>query len=181
MIFKKLIKNIAKILDEYKIPYLIIGGQALLIYGEPRLTKDIDITLGVGPEFLEKIIKIVEKLKLKILIKDPVNFVKETFVLPVIDNHYGIRIDFIFSVSEFEQNAIKRAKKVKINSYPVKFASIEDLIIFKMIAGRERDLEDVRVLLLKNQIDFEYVKKWLLKFQKIFDKDYLSLLENIKK
>jgi hypothetical protein len=27
---------------------MIIGGQAVLLYGEPRLTKDIDITLGRG-------------------------------------------------------------------------------------------------------------------------------------
>lgn len=26
---------------------MIIGGQAVMVYGEPRLTKDIDITLGV--------------------------------------------------------------------------------------------------------------------------------------
>lgn len=26
---------------------MVIGGQAMLLYGEPRLTKEIDITLGV--------------------------------------------------------------------------------------------------------------------------------------
>ncbi|GAH87084.1 unnamed protein product, partial [marine sediment metagenome] len=25
---------------------MIIGGQAVLLYGEPRLTRDIDVTLG---------------------------------------------------------------------------------------------------------------------------------------
>jgi len=34
---------------------MVIGGQAVLLYGEPRLTKDIDITLGKGIESLEKI------------------------------------------------------------------------------------------------------------------------------
>jgi hypothetical protein len=34
---------------------MVIGGQAVLLYGEPRLTKDIDITLGEGIESLEKI------------------------------------------------------------------------------------------------------------------------------
>lgn len=43
---KELLKKIASELATEKIPYMIIGGQALLIYGEPRLTKDIDITLG---------------------------------------------------------------------------------------------------------------------------------------
>jgi len=41
MELEKLIIKIAKILDKYEIPYMIIGGQAVLIYGEPRLTKMI--------------------------------------------------------------------------------------------------------------------------------------------
>ena len=47
---QKLIKEIAESLDEERIPYMIIGGQAVLIYGRPRLTRDIDITLGIDPD-----------------------------------------------------------------------------------------------------------------------------------
>ena len=45
--FKKLLEKIARGLDKRKIPYMVIGGNAVLIYGEPRLTQDIDITLGL--------------------------------------------------------------------------------------------------------------------------------------
>jgi len=38
-----LLVNLAKALDEAGIPYMLIGGQAVLIYGEPRLTRDIDV------------------------------------------------------------------------------------------------------------------------------------------
>lgn len=54
----KLIKRIAKILSANKIPYMIIGGQAVLIYGEPRITRDIDITLGVNINKLPEILDI---------------------------------------------------------------------------------------------------------------------------
>ncbi len=50
MELKELIKNLAVELSRKGIDYMIIGGQAVLIYGEPRLTRDIDITLGVGIE-----------------------------------------------------------------------------------------------------------------------------------
>ncbi len=46
--FKELITKIGDALNRKSIPYMIIGGQAVLIYGEPRLTRDIDITLGIG-------------------------------------------------------------------------------------------------------------------------------------
>ena len=53
--FQSILKKIAKELNKFRIPYMVIGGQAVLLYGEPRLTKDIDITLGEGIESLEKI------------------------------------------------------------------------------------------------------------------------------
>jgi hypothetical protein len=45
------------------------------------------------------------------------------------------------------------------------FASPEDLIIHKIFAGRPRDLEDVRSVLLRQaNIDTVYIKKWLREF-----------------
>lgn len=45
--FDKILTKLARQFKLQNVPYMIIGGQALLIHGEPRLTKDIDITLGV--------------------------------------------------------------------------------------------------------------------------------------
>jgi hypothetical protein len=66
--FKKLLKKIANELNTHNIPYMIIGGQAVLHYGEPRPTKDIDITLGIGIDGLKDTNSIIQKLNLKILI-----------------------------------------------------------------------------------------------------------------
>jgi len=49
-IFGKALSKIGNFLNRLSIPYMIIGGQAVLVHGEPRLTKDIDITLGIGVE-----------------------------------------------------------------------------------------------------------------------------------
>ena len=92
---------------------MVIGGQALLVYGEPRLTRDIDVTLGIGVEGLHKIKSVAEKLKLKYLISDVEDFVQRTMVLPLIDEKSRIRVDFIFSFSPYERQAIKRANDIK--------------------------------------------------------------------
>ena len=87
-------------------------------------------------------------------------------VLPVQEKRSGIRIDFIFSVTAYEQQALRRVKRVKLGQSIVKFASVEDLIIHKVFSGRPRDLEDVKSILLKNRaIDTRYIKQWL----KVFD------------
>ncbi len=163
--FAELLSRIGASLNNHRIPYIIIGGQAVLLYGEPRLTRDIDITLGLDTDRLGEIITITRELRLKLLLQDIESFVKETMVLPVQDEDTGIRVDFIFSFTPYEKEAIKRAKKVKILDQDVFFASPEDLIIHKIFAGRPRDMEDVRNVLSKNPgIDREYIKSQLKEF-----------------
>ena len=144
---------------------MVIGGQAVLLYGEPRLTKDIDIILGVGLEHLQVIKKIKKELRLKRISKQGDDFVEKTMVLPLYDNISGFRIDFIFSFTEYEKRAIKRAKSVLIGKKKIKFTSLEDIIIQKIFAGRPRDLEDVRNIMIKNpSFDKKYINKWLKEF-----------------
>ena len=165
--FKEILANLGLALDEGNIPYMIIDGQAVLLYGEPRLTRDIDVTLGVDANHLAEIIEISQKLNLKPLPSRTLEFVKQTMVLPTKDETTGIRVDFIFSFTPYEREAINRAKDISIKNKIVKFASPEDLIIHKVFAGRPRDLDDVRSILLKiPSVDFPYIEKWLAEFDK---------------
>jgi hypothetical protein len=63
---------------------MIIGGQAVLLYGEPRLTRDIDVILGVNIDRLDTLLAVARQLSLKPLPKDIVTFVRQTMVLPVL-------------------------------------------------------------------------------------------------
>ncbi len=163
--FQTLLQKIAICLEKYDLPYMVIGGQAVLLYGEPRLTRDIDITLGCDITRLPDLLNSLRELPLAILPKDIETFVRQTMVLPTVDEDSEIRVDFIFSFTPYEAEAIKRAKPIKIGQGTVKFASVEDLIIHKIFAGRPRDLEDVRAILNKNPgTDVAYIERWLRKF-----------------
>jgi hypothetical protein len=87
--------------------------------------------------------------------------------LPAQDPGSGIRVDFIFSFTPYERQAIGRANPISIQDTSVLFASVEDVIIHKVFAGRARDLEDVGSIILKNpRFDREYVTKWLEEFDR---------------
>jgi predicted nucleotidyltransferase len=163
---------------------MVIGGQAVLVYGRPRLTRDIDITLGIDTSDFALVEKACKKLKLKMLPEKPEDFAQETRVLPAEEKKSGIRVDFIFSFSEYERQAIRRTRRLNINNYPVKFASCEDVIIHKMVAARAIDEEDVTSILIKHksEIDFKYIDRWLSEFGKISEHEDIrsrfgSLLE----
>lgn len=166
--FEKILARLATRLKAKDIPYMIIGGQAVLLYGEPRLTRDIDITLGVDVGDFKKILTVIKETSLKPLPRDTEAFVKRTMVLPAFDKKTGIRVDFIFSFTPYESQAIKRAVNVKMAGRYVRFASCEDVIIHKLFAARPQDIEDVKNIVLKNpDIDSRYTLKWLKEFDKV--------------
>ncbi|MEO7474430.1 MAG: hypothetical protein ABIY46_03765, partial [Gemmatimonadales bacterium] len=43
-------------LNATRIDYMVTGGLAAIIYGEPRLTNDVDIVLRLEPEAAERLI-----------------------------------------------------------------------------------------------------------------------------
>lgn len=159
---------------------MVFGGQAVLLYGEPRLTRDIDITLGVDPSEVADVINMSKRLGLEILTEKPEEFVRETLVLPAIEPASGIRIDFVFSLSQFERAAIERSRPIDLDGVAVRFVSLEDLIVMKLLAGRPRDLEDVGSIIRKNRdLDRNHVKKWLDEFDRELDTRLEELFERM--
>ncbi len=178
--FNQLLERIALGLDERQIPYMVIGGQAVLVYGEPRLTRDIDITLGVGQERLGDVLALAEAAGWRVLVEKPDQFVQRTMVLPLDDPQTGIRIDLIFSFSPYERQAMDRVRRVSVGKATVRYAAAEDVIVLKITAGRPRDLEDVRTILLKNrELDLGYIRGWLTEFDRSLGENYLRAFENL--
>src|SRR5579862_2101095 len=110
--FQALIANLTRELERHGLPFMLIGGQAVLLHGRPRLTEDIDITLGADPSRLADVLALCAEMRLHALPTDVPRFVADTFVLPVRDVDSGIRVDFIFSTSAYERQAIERAVRV---------------------------------------------------------------------
>ncbi len=178
--FEALLKQLAAALDRAGLPYMIFGGQAVLLYGEPRLTRDIDVTLGVDTTHAAALQQLIAEMQWKILVDDVDEFLRQTFVLPVMDPQSNIRIDFVFSLSGYEREAIERASVVSIDGVEVRFVSLEDLVVMKTISGRPRDLEDVAGVIRKNRsFDRSYVEQWLAQFDTELDNHYSVLFAEI--
>lgn len=167
--FQDLISRVARGLAARDIPFMLIGGQAVLVHGKPRLTQDIDVTLGVGPDSLNELLEISRAVGLDPVPEDPEAFVRRTFVLPAVQPDTRIRVDFIFSTMPYEAEAIRRAVRVDVRGEAVPFASAEDLILHKLFAGRPRDLEDVEGVVdrKRDELDWDYLLRWAAEFSGI--------------
>ena len=149
--------KITRLLDRNKIPYMLIGGYAMVIHGFPRFTRDLDISLGIDNEKIDYVLNAVKK-DFKVLVKDPAAFARDTNVLLLQDIETGIRIDLIFTFIEFERNAISQADVIEFKGGEIRNVSIENLIVYKMLSGRERDKEDVGMMLAGKAKDLDMQK-----------------------
>lgn len=177
--FERILAALARALDQRELPYLVIGGQAVLVHGEPRLTRDIDVTLGVDPDRTEDALGVCAELGLAPLPEgDVAAFVRRTFVLPAVHEPSGVRVDMIFSTTPYERQAITRAVRLDVGGAMVAFASVEDLLLHKLFAGRPRDLEDARGVVLRNRsrVDWPYVDRWAEEFAAVPGKENLPEL-----
>ena len=78
--FEQLLSRLGRALDEAGLPYMLIGGQAVLLHGEPRATVDIDVTLGVDAGELPRLLDVTRALRLAVLPDPPEPFVAQTNV-----------------------------------------------------------------------------------------------------
>jgi len=167
--FADLLERLTRALDARRIPFMLIGGQAVLLHGRPRLTEDIDVTVGLAPSDLPRLREVCGAASLEPLPKEVEQFVRDTFVLPVRDRTTGVRVDFVFSTTSYERQAIARAQRVTIGSVGVPFATAEDLIIHKLFAGRALDLEDAASVVTRKGegLDWAYIDRWVQEFAAI--------------
>lgn len=74
-------------------------------------------------------VRLVETVDLEILV-DPDEFTTKTLVLPCRDRWTGIRVDFMFCWSIYEQEALRRCRSIDLLGTAVRFASLEDVVIY---------------------------------------------------
>lgn len=120
---------------------MIIGGIANLIWGAPRTTADIDVTVDVAVSELERFVSLVSEIGTPVL-DDPVRFFERNRVLPV-RTEDGVVVDFVLATLSFELEAIARATVTTIGGIEARVCSARDLIVHKIVSERPRDHEDV--------------------------------------
>ena len=163
MLFRKIIEE----LEKRKIRYLIIGGVAVNLHGYSRITKDLDLMISFEKENVDKFIELVNDLgyipKVPVDIKEFADPKKreewkneknmQVFSVRSRDDEFEYIDIMIQDHLDFEK-AYKNRKVFIDDKISVSVISINDLIKLKELAGRGRDLLDMKLLKkLREQLD----------------------------
>lgn len=160
--------------------WYVFGAQAVILWGEPRMSADLDVTVEMPSDELMGFVSAMEEAGFRLRIENVAEFVEETRVLPFLYGGDGFPVDVILAGSGLETLILDRVRMVELAETTIPVISPEDLIVTKILAGREKDLSDVRGILEQRsaELDLEYVRQTVgLLEQALGQSDLLPLLE----
>ena len=140
----ELLGALAGVLDRWGRWYLF-GAQAVVAYGAPRFSADVDVTVRLDPDDPARFVRDMEGAGFALRVDDP-EFVRRTRVMPFVHVSTGMPLDVVLAGSGLEDEFIERAKTTDIGGARVPLIDVADLIVGKVLAGRPKDAEDARNL-----------------------------------
>lgn len=143
--------------------WYVFGAQAVIIWGRPRMTTDVDVTVLLGSVDTASLVAALQGQRFRLSDEFSDQFVRVTRVLPMRHEPTGLALDTVLGGPGLEEQFVDRAIAVDISGCQVPVISPEDLIVTKAFAGRPKDLEDVRGVLAIQlaKLDLEYIRTTL--------------------
>jgi Nucleotidyl transferase of unknown function (DUF2204) len=143
----ELLADLAEALAALGVPWYVFGAQAALIWGRPRLTTDVDVTVRLGGTDSTALVEALRAYGFTLRLEATEAFVRQTRVLPLQHDRSGLALDIVLGGPGLEDLFLSRAVAMDVAGVTVPFISPEDLIVTKILAGRAKDIEDVRGVL----------------------------------
>ena len=178
--FIAVLQALSKWLEAENVPYIAIGGIAVSLTAQPRATQDIDVLIWLENSRWDDFIKAGKKYGFEFRINEGLAFTFKSRVMLLKHLESGISVDVSCGSLPFEQEAIDRARVLKVGSVTLKIPTPEDLIITKAVAQRPKDIADIESIIDTNlNLDLDRVKYWVKEFADVLEMP--EILENVEK
>ena len=157
-------------LNDAGIASIVIGGVAIGAWGEPRLTRDVDVKIMLKREDAQRLLEILGDEYIS-LVPNPVEIIQK-LALVFLQDSRDTRLDLLLADTPFDEIAIQRGKYEEVQpGISIRLCTPEDLVIYKLISTRQRDHEDARSVIYRqgDGLDDGYVLSWLRQFEQALD------------
>jgi hypothetical protein len=158
-----IVRDLSRRFEQADIPYMLTGSMAMNYYAQPRMTRDIDVVIAIGPDDVERVAALFQ----------PDYYVSEAnireslaheSIFNMIHHESVIKVDCIIrKMSEYRHVEFERRQRISILDFTTFIVSKEDLIISKLVWAKdshsEVQLGDVRNLLATGY-DAAYLQHW---------------------
>lgn len=157
----ELLASLSRVISRWGRWY-VFGAQAVIAYGVPRLSADVDVTVRLDPDDPQGFVAEMKAGGFVLRVEDP-EFIRRTRVMPFIHSATAMPLDVVLAGSGLEDEFLDRARMLDIAGTPVPVIDIQDLIVAKILASRPQDLTDARNLwrIHSNDLDEQRIRETL--------------------
>lgn len=164
-----MLKSMVQTLERLNIPYLITGGMAVVIWGRPRFTADVDIVIELTQENLPRLADALEDFcEMGMIDREAMKDAMERGgEFNYIDADSDVKVDFwVVGNMPFDRERLRRSVKREAYGISMSFISPEDLLLSKLVwiqKGSYRSIDDVVSILQsqKESLDWDYISRWV--------------------
>ena len=169
-------------LEQERVPYALIGGLAVSLRGQPRVTVDVDMVIDADVERAMSLAADLKDTKFGPLFNDVADVIQKAFILPLRHRTTNVTVDLAIGLSGFEQKVIARAEEIQLAGTMVSVATAEDLVILKVLAGRPQDDQDLRGLIVAqgDRLDWNYCVKTAAELGEALGQDLAGRLDALR-
>lgn len=160
------IETLATALRATGAPFMLIGGIAVIARGVARVTTDVDATVRAEGLAIDELVRTLERHGIVGRIPDLLDFARAHHVLLLRHKPTGTPIEISLAWLPFEVEALARAEPLDLVAESVPVAHPEDLVVYKVVAWRDRDRADVERLLAQHgdRMDLGRVRRLVREF-----------------
>lgn len=158
-----IVRDISRRFEQAGIAYMLTGSMAMNYYAVPRMTRDIDVVVAIGPDDVQPVTGLFQP-DYYVSEQNIAESVAQQSIFNLIHNESVIKVDGIVrKASEYRQVEFERRQKISILDFTTFIVTKEDLIISKLFWAKdshsELQLGDVKNLLATGY-DSDYLRHW---------------------
>jgi hypothetical protein len=157
-------RKAVRFLEENRVPFVVVGGIAVGLQGEPRYTRDVDFMILLKSGDIHRLALLAQSAGFDI---DPSlaetqwhfsGFVRLWLGEPGMQT----AVDLMACTNDFLREAAFRAQQSRFAGLTVPIATPEDMILFKLAAWRTKDIPDAQAIRLRHadRLDLPYLRRW---------------------
>lgn len=149
---------------------MVIGGVAASLLGRPRLTADVDAVILLSVEDLPLLMDAAAQEGLVPRVADAGDFARRHRVLLLRHQQSGINVDISLGQLPLEIEAVGRSIVCQVGPLAIRLPTPEDLIIFKAVAHRPKDLLDIQAIVESHaDLDRKRIERWVREFARLLE------------
>lgn len=138
-------EDLFKVLNAYKIKYLLVGAYAVMYYTQPRFTKDIDVWIIPGLNNVQEIYDALKEFGAPLKGIKPEDFKDRHMILQI--GVAPVRIDIMTDLQGVPApSAWRNKKRIRYGKTSVYVLGQKELRAAKIKAGRPQDEIDLEKL-----------------------------------